>query len=116
MSQNSSNRIAWTYTADDGTVYRVAAQKALTDQAQQGGGDGSANTNPKPGFLKMRRVSCRTSGGVTRVFPLYEAGAPLAVKGATISANVNEVATVFTSDGNPLPEGHIRHSVTHQST
>jgi hypothetical protein len=36
MAFLDTSRIAWTYTADDGTVYRVAAVKALTDQAQQG--------------------------------------------------------------------------------
>ena len=83
-------------------------------QAQQGGADGTAVALSKPAELKMRRVSCRTASGVTRVFPLYTVGAPLATAGATISANVNSVSTVFTSRGNPLPEGHIRRSVVDQ--
>lgn len=115
MAFLDTSRIAWTYTADDGTNYRVAAVKALTDQAKQGGADGSAVALSKPGTLKMRRVSCRTAGGVTRVFPLYVAGSPLATAGATINANVDGVSTSFISRGNPLPEGHIRRSVTEQT-
>jgi hypothetical protein len=116
MAFLDTSRIAWTYTADDGTVYRVAAVKALTDQAQQGGASGAAIALSKPGNLKMRRVTCRTAGGVARVFPLYEGGAPLATAGTTINANVDGVSTSFISRGNPLPEGHIRRSVTEQTT
>ena len=112
----STNRIAWTYTSDAGVDYRVAAQKSLTDQAKQGGSDGSAVALAKPANLKMRRVTCRTAAGISRVFPLYEFGAPLATAGETISANVNGTAVTFTSRGNPIPEGHIIHNVTQQST
>jgi hypothetical protein len=116
MALLSTNRIAWTYTADDGTQYRVSALKAHTDQAKQGGADGSAVALAKPASIKMRRVTCRTSTGVSRVFPLYEVGAPLATAGETINANLNTDSASFISRGNPIPQGHIRQSVTEQST
>lgn len=117
MTFIDTSRIAWEYTADDGTVYRVAAVKGLTDQAKQGGASGASNNLPKPSRVKMRRVSCKTAGGVSRVFPLYEAGSPLATSGETINANVDGVSTSFVSQGNPIPEGHIRTSpVTHQTS
>jgi hypothetical protein len=115
MAFLDTSRIAWTYSSDDGNDYRVAAVKALTDQAKQGGASGAAVSLAKPGSIKMRRVSCRTAGGVTRVFPLYVSGAALATAGETINANVDGVSTQFVSRGNPLPEGHIRRSVTEQT-
>ncbi len=116
MAFLDTSRLAWNYTADDGTVYRVAAVAALTSQAKQGGSAGSATALSKPATLKMRRVTCRTAGGVARVFPLYEIGSPLATAGETINANVDGVSTSFISRGNPLPEGHIRRSVTEQTS
>ncbi len=116
MAFLDTSRLAWNYTADDGTVYRVAAVATLTSQAKQGGSAGSTTALSKPANLKMRRVTCRTAGGVARVFPLYEIGSPLATAGETINANVDGVSTSFISRGNPLPEGHIRRSVTEQTS
>lgn len=116
MALLSSNRIAWTYTADDGTNYRVAAEKALTDQAKQGGSDGSAVGLAKPAWLKMRRVTVRLANGTSRVMPLYEVGAPLATAGETINVNSLGDSRAGISTGNVIGQGHIRQSVTHQST
>jgi hypothetical protein len=116
MAALSHSRIAWTYTADDGTQYRVSAEKAITDQAKQGGADGSAVALSKPASLKMRRVSVSDGAGHSRVVPCYEAGAPIATAGATINLNLALDSATFTSNGNPLPEGHIRKSVTRQTT
>jgi hypothetical protein len=117
MALLSTNRVAWTYTADDGTVYRVAAVDAYVTQAKQGGSDGSAVALPRPSGFKMRRISVRNATlGVSRVVPLYEVGSPLAVAGATINLNHLADSAVFVSSGNPIPEQHIRKSVTEQST
>src|SRR5450756_865124 len=112
----SGNRIAWTYTADDGTFYRVAAQKALTDQAKQGGTPAAGTVQPKPASLKMRRVTVHAAGIGSRVVPLYSVGAPLALSAETINANLGGDSHAFTSQGNPIPEGHHIHNVTSQST
>jgi len=110
------NRIAWTYTADDGRTLRVAAEKAITDQAKQGGADGSAVATPKPANLKMRRVTVHNPTYGSRVVPFYVAGAAISLAGETINLNVGNASFTFVSRGNPLPEGHIIQNVTGQST
>ena len=116
MARLSTNRVAWIYTADDGTFYRVAAEKGIVDQAKQGGADGSAVAVPKPPDLKMRRVTVKSAAHGSRVVPLYDVGAPLASAGQTITLNADTDSFTFTSRGNPLPEGHKIHNVTSQST
>jgi hypothetical protein len=116
MARLSTNRVAWTYTADDGTAYRVAAEKGIVDQAKQGGADGSGVNLPKPAWLKMRRVTVTSAAHGSRVVPLYDIGAPLATAGTTIVLNADTDSFAFTSNGNPLPEGHIIHNVTHDAT
>lgn len=115
MVKLSSNRIAWQYHSDDGNTYRVAAEKALTDQAKLGGEAWAGSVGPKPVSIKMRRISVRYSGG-SRVLPVYDTTAPILVPGATINANFLDDSHSFTSSGNPIPEGHLRHSVTQQAT
>ena len=116
MARLSTNRIAWTYTADDGTAYRVAAEKGITDQAKQGGASGAAVALAKPPTLKMRRVTVKSAAHGSRVVPLYDVGAPLATAGETVTLNADTDSFTFTSRGNPLPEGHVIHNVTSQST
>lgn len=114
----SLNRIAWLYTSDDTQDYRVAAQKALTDQAKQGGAAYSGTGGPLPNdVLRMRRVTVRNAAqGVSRVVILYDTSAPLAVKDETINLNHLSDSYSFISDGNPLGELRARHSVTRQTT
>jgi hypothetical protein len=112
----SKNRIAWLYTADDGTIYRVAAEKAITDQAKQGGSAYAGTGTPKPASLKMRRISVSDGAGHSRVVPVYVAGAAICTPGETINLNLASDSATFTSDGNPIPENHIRHNVTKQTT
>jgi hypothetical protein len=115
MARLSTNRVAWIYTADDGTQYRVAAVKGIVDQAKQGGADGSGINIAKPPWLKMRRVTVKSTSHGSRVVPLYDVGAPLATAGQTIVLNWDTDSASFTSRGNPLPEGHIIHNVTSQN-
>jgi hypothetical protein len=110
------NRVAWIYTADNGVLYRVAAQKALVDQAKQGGADGSTTSLPKPKWLKMRRVTVHNPTYGSRVVPCYTIGSPIAIQGETINLNVNNASFPFVSRGNPLPEGHVIQNVTSQAT
>jgi hypothetical protein len=114
MAALSTNRIAWLYTADDGTVYRVAAQKALTDQAKLGGSASDGTEIPKPANVKMRRISLSDGAGHSRVVPVYVAGAPICTVGETLNCNLLENSTSFRSQGNPIPQGHLRVNVTHQ--
>jgi len=117
MARLSESRIAWTYTADNGTQYRMAAVAAYTSQDKQGGADGSAVAAVRPSNFKPRRVSVRNATlGISRVVPLYEAGAPLASEGETITLNHDTDSYVFVSDGNPLPEQHLIKNATRQTT
>ena len=116
MAKLSSNRVAWQYVADDGTIYRVAAQLALTSQSKLGGAAAAITVAPKPASIKMRRITVHAVGVGSRVLPVYEAGAPICTIGETINANFQDNSVAFTSQGNPLPEGHKIHNVTGQST
>jgi hypothetical protein len=116
MAALSGNRIAWTYTDDDGNDWRVAAQKALTDQTKLGGAAAALSVPPKPPTLKMRRITVHAVGTGSRVLPVYEVGAPICTAGETINANFAGNSVEFTSQGNTIPQKHVIHNVTSQST
>jgi len=115
MALLSGNRIAWTYTADDGNTYRVAAQKAMTDQAVLGGTAAAGTLPEKPSALVMRRVTV-SNGTLSRVLPCYEPSAPIATAGTAVNANRAGDSHAFTSNGGFIPEGGPRKNVTKQST
>lgn len=115
MALLSGNRIAWTYTADDGNDYRVAAQKAMTDQDVLGGSAAASTLPEKPSAIKMRRVTV-SNGVLSRVLPCYEPSAPIATAGTTVNANRAGDSHAFTSNGGFIPEGGPRKNVTKQST
>jgi hypothetical protein len=113
----STNRIAWQYHSDDGNTYRVAAQKAVTDQGKLGGEAWDGTSGPKPAHIKMRRVTVRdATNGFSRVVPVYSTDAPILTAGTTINLNRLGDSFTYTSDGNPIPESHERHNVTKQSS
>lgn len=117
MAVLSGNRIAWEYTAADGTVYRVSAQKALTDQGKLGGQAWAGVVGPKPGRIKMRRISVHNATYGSRVVPVYATDAAILVPGATINVNALGDSRSFVSSGHPIPESWERLSpVTQQST
>jgi hypothetical protein len=115
MVKLSSNRIAWQYHSDDGNTYRVAAEKALTDQGKLGGEAWAGSVGPKPAIMKMRRITVRAAGVGSRVLPVYATDATILTPGTTINANYLDDSHSFTSSGNPIPEGHQRKSVTTQA-
>lgn len=89
MARLASNRIAWTYTDDAGTAWRVAAQKAITDQGKLGGEAALATVPEKPGWLKMRRTTVRNAtNGRSRVVPVYATDADILTAGETINLNL----------------------------
>lgn len=118
MALLSNNRIAWTYTDDNGDDWRVAAVKALTDQDKLGGSAAAATVPAKPAWMKMRRITVRSAAqGVSRVVPVYAPGAAIQDSTATINLNhLNVDSYAFTSSGNTIPQGHTRQSVTSQAT
>lgn len=115
MAPLSGNRIAWTYTADGGATYRVAAQKALTDQAKLGGSAAAGTLPEKPSAIKLRKVTVSNSSGQSRVLPCYETSAPIATAGETINANYKGDVAAFSSNGGFIPQGGPRRNVTKQS-
>lgn len=114
MALLSGNRIAWTYTADDGTSYRVAAQKAMTDQAVLGGAAAAGTLAEKPSAIKMRRATV-SNGTYSRVVPVYAPGAPIVTPGTAINVNRAGDVRAMTSNGGFIPEGGPRKNVTKQS-
>jgi hypothetical protein len=115
MAALSGNRIAWNYTADDGSVYRVAAQKALTDQAVLGGSASSGAIPEKPSAIKLRRVTVSNANGHSRVLVCYEVGAPIVTPGTAVNVNYNGNSEAFTSNGGFIPQGGPRRNVTKQT-
>jgi hypothetical protein len=119
MAVLSSNRIAWSYTDDDGNVWRVAALKAATDQAVLGGSAAAPTVPQRPGGWKLRRTTVSDGAGHSRVVPVYESTATIVTAGTSFNfnANVGGVITEVTgtSNGGFLREGSSRHNVTKQS-
>lgn len=115
MVKLSSNRIAWQYHADNGVTYRVAAQKALTDQGKLGGEAWAGVVGPKPSYIKMRRITVRAAGTGSRVLPVYSTTATILTAGQTINANFNDDSVLFTSSGTVISEQRPRQSVTQQA-
>jgi hypothetical protein len=111
----SSNRIAWQYHADNGQTYRVAAQKALTDQNKLGGEAWAGVVGPKPATIKMRRITVRAAGVGSRVLPVYSTGAAILTAGQTVNANFLDDSHAFTSSGTVISEQQPRQSVTQQA-
>lgn len=121
MARLSNNRIAWQYVSDEGTTYRVAAQKAYTDQGVLGGQAWQGVVAAKPGRIKMRRMTFNSVGHGSRVLPIYETtgarAATALTAGTSININVGTDSYAFVSSGHLIPQSHERLSpVTTQST
>lgn len=117
MALLSLNRIAWTYHSDNHYTYRVAAQKAITDQAVLGGEAWNGTDWAKTGdVIKMRRTTVRSLAlGVSRVVPVYDIEATIMTPGTNITLNHLADSSVFSSSGFPIGEVYKRHSVTQQA-
>lgn len=114
MALLSGNRIAWTYTAEDGNDYRVAAQKAMTDQGVLGGSAAAATLPEKPSAIKMRRCTV-SNGTLSRVVPVYDNSATTKTAGTSINVNRAGDSHAMTSNGGVIPEGGPRKNVTKQA-
>jgi hypothetical protein len=120
MAVLSSNRIAWTYTDDDGNNWRVAANKAWTDQGVLGGSAALATVPQRPAGYKMRRTTVSDGAGHSRVVPVYETTATIVTGGTSFNFNANVAGVITevtgTSNGGFIREGATRHNVTKQQT
>lgn len=116
MAILSSNRIAWTYTDDQGNNWRVAAQKALTDQGVLGGAPALESVPERPNLGKMRRCTVSNPAGQSRVVPVYQVGAAIVAPGTAINVNFLQNSTPMTSNGGFIAEERPRRNVIKQST
>jgi hypothetical protein len=118
MALLSSNRIAWSYTDDDGHVWRVAALKAWTDQNKLGGSAADGTVPQRPAGYKMRRCVVSDGAGHSRTVPVYTTDAAIVTGGTEFAFNANVGGAITsvngTSNGGFLREGSSRHNVTKQ--
>ncbi len=119
MAVLSSNRIAWSYTDDDGNVWRVAALAAWTSQDKLGGSAAAATVPQRPGGYKMRRCVVSDGAGHSRTVPVYTTDAAIITAGTAFNFNANVGGAITevsgTSNGGFLREGASRHNVTKQA-
>lgn len=115
MAALSTNRIGWLYTDDEGHVWRVAAQKALTDQGVLGGSAAVGTEPERPNYFKMRRATVSNSAGHSRVVVAYDPAATIKTAGTAINVNRLGNSEAFTANGGFIPERGPRRNVTKQT-
>lgn len=107
MAALSDNARAWKYTSDDLTTFRLRAKSEMVAQQTAGlevkvGGEAADTTDPLPprGFRPRKAyVVDSATKAIRRAVVVYEAGAPLMIKGETITLRHNGVDTVFETVG-----------------
>lgn len=97
-----NNRVAWTYTDDNGADWRTSAKAVYvldgTDGAKYGGGAGSESDPEKPRQLRPRMVKCKSAGHPSKYVVAYETTATIwTTAGTTLTLNLNGVDTVYTT-------------------
>lgn len=107
------NRVAWTYTANDGETYRVSAKAVYvldgTDGAKYGGSAAAASLKPKPSGLRMRQVYAVSAAGKTIAIVCYEKTCDaFATPGTTLTRNINGTDTSVTTTADTLKEKSAR--------
>jgi len=115
MALLSTNRIAWTYTDDQGQVWRVAAQKALTDQGVLGGAPADETVPARPNWGKMRRITVSNNAGHSRVVHVYDKTADILTAGTAINMNRLADSEAFHSGSGFLNETRQGGHTTRQS-
>lgn len=98
----SANKLAWTYTDDNGDDWRVAASKAITDQVngsaavKVGGSAAAATVKRLPPYIKPRKRYV-VYGNVRRAVVCYDRTCDLwAVPGTTITLETSGADQTFT--------------------
>lgn len=102
MAKQSGNRVAWTYTDDQGNDWAISAKGAYvldpTDGAKYGGSAASASVAPIPGNFRPRRVCCVDASGNQRYVIAYETTATIwSTPGTSLSLNYFGTDTAFTT-------------------
>lgn len=99
----SANKVAWTYTDDDGNDWRVAASKGITDQVNGSsvpkvGGEAAAATVARlPQYITPRKRYVVSAAGVRRAVVCYDKTCDLwATDATTINLQFGGADTAFT--------------------
>ena len=97
-----NNRVAWTYTSDKGTPYRVSAKAVYvldgTDGAKYGGSAAAASVERIPKGLRMRAVACTSSGHPDKYIVCYTSAAILfATPGTSVTRDINGIDAAYVS-------------------
>ena len=112
MAALSDNARAWTYTTGGGDTFRLRAKAEMVAQVTGGaavkvGGSAAAVTVALPvkGFRPRRvYVTDVATGAIRRSVVIYDATAPLATAGETITLRYLGADTSFESTGGVLGE------------
>lgn len=112
MAALNDNALAWTYTAGNGDTYRLRAKAEMVAQVTGGaavkvGGSAAATSVSLPikGFRPRKvYVVDSATGAIRRSVVLYDAAAPLATAGETITLRNGGADVVFESTGGVLGE------------
>lgn len=114
-----NNRVAWTYTSDKGTTYRVSAKAVYvldgTDGAKYGGSAAAPTVARLPHGMRMRAVACTSAGLPDKYIVCYTAAATLfATPGTSVTRDVNGVDAAYLSAartrGERMPRDTTRQS------
>lgn len=99
----SANKVAWTYTDDDGNDWRVAASKGITDQVNGsstpkcGGTPAAATVARLPQYITPRKRYVISAAGVRRAVVCMDKTCDMwLVPGTTINLQVSGTDTAFT--------------------
>lgn len=97
-----NNRVAWTYTDDNGQDWRTSAKAVYvldgTDGSKFGGDAGSEDDPQKPPGLSMRMVKCKSSGHPAKYVPAYSVTATIwTAPGTGLTLNLNGVDVAYTT-------------------
>lgn len=98
----NNNRVAWTYTDDQGNDWAISAKAVYvldpTDGAKYGGSAAGADVEPIPGNMKPRRVCMVDASGNQRYVVAYETTATIwATPGTQCTLDYYGTDTTFTA-------------------
>lgn len=109
--KGNNNRVAWTYTTNDGEAFRVSAKAVyvsdVTDGAKYGGSAAAGSVRPLPASFKMRSVDIVSATGVTRRAICYDTTCDLwTTPGTQVTRSYLGVDTLFTSTSQQHSESY----------
>lgn len=113
MAMQDNNRIAWTYTTNDGEAFRTSAKQVyvqdVTDGAKYGGSAALGSVRALPASFKTRKVVCVDADGASRAVVAYTTTATIwTTPGTIVTLNKNGADVAFTATGDHISERYGR--------